>query len=77
MHLHSHSNFSLIDGRALITDYLRLSQADGQEAFALTDHGTLGGTIELYQEAKKLGIKPIVGCELYGLAGNKIDVSKG
>lgn len=65
MHLHNHSNFSLIDGHARIIDYLQLAKADGQEAFALTDHGSLGGSIELYQEAKKIDIKPIIGIELY------------
>lgn len=71
MHLHNHSNYSVIDGRALIKDYLDLALADGQEAFALTDHGTLGGAIEFYTAAKKLHsdsgktVKPIIGCELY------------
>lgn len=65
MHLHNHTNFSLIDGRALISDYVGLAKADGQEAFAITDHGTLGGIIEGYLECQKQGIKLIGGMELY------------
>lgn len=65
MHLHNHSRYSIVDGRGLITDYLQKAKDDGQEAFALTDHGSIGGAIELYQEAKKLDIKPIIGCEMY------------
>jgi DNA polymerase III subunit alpha len=65
MQLHNHSQYSTIDGRGLISDYLHLAKDDGQEAFALTDHGTLGGIIDLYTQAKKIGIKPIAGMEMY------------
>lgn len=65
MHLHNHSQYSVIDGFGLIHDYLELAHDDGQAAFALTDHGTLGGIIDLYSEAKKIGVKPIAGIELY------------
>lgn len=65
MHLHNHSQFSVIDGMGMISDYLHLAKDDGQASFALTDHGSLGGIIELYSEAKKIGIKPIAGIELY------------
>src|SRR3990167_3242291 len=63
--LHSHSVYSLIDGRGTIEDYLSLAEQDGQGFFALTDHGSLGGALELYTQAKKHGIKPVIGCELY------------
>lgn len=63
--LHNHSVFSVIDSKATIEDYLKLAVADGQQFFALTDHGSLGGSIELYTQAKKLGIKPVIGMELY------------
>lgn len=49
----------------LIHDYLELAHDDGQASFALTDHGSLGGAIELYTTAKKYGVRPIIGCELY------------
>lgn len=65
MHLHNHGAHSVIDGMGMVHDYLELAAADGQASFALTDHGTLGGIIELYTEAKKLGVKPIAGIELY------------
>lgn len=68
-HLHAHSNFSVIDGRATIEQYLELAQKDQQKFFALTDHGTIGGAIELYTQAKKHHIKPVLGCELYVDAG--------
>lgn len=70
MHLHNHGQHSVIDGHGLIEDYLKLAQADGQASFALTDHGSLGGIVDLYQTAHKLSktgstIKPIAGIELY------------
>lgn len=70
-HLHTHSQYSVIDGRGLIQDYLQLAWDDGQKALAITDHGSIGGAIELYTGAKKFHddtgrtIKPIIGCELY------------
>ena len=64
-HLHVHSQYSVIDGHGRIKDYLASAQADGQQALAITDHGTIAGAIEFYTEAKKIGIKPIIGCELY------------
>lgn len=64
-HLHLHSQYSVIDGRGTVEDYLKLAEEDGQEAMALTDHGNLGGAIEFYLGAKKHGIKPLVGIELY------------
>lgn len=65
MHLHNHSVHSVIDGRGVIDDYLNIAATDGQKAFALTDHGTLGGAIEFYLSAKKHNVKPIIGMELY------------
>lgn len=65
VHLHNHSQYSVIDGHGRIKDYLASAQADGQHALAITDHGTIAGAIEFYTEAKKAGIKPIIGAELY------------
>lgn len=64
-HLHLHSQYSVIDGRGQIEDYIKLIQQDKQEALALTDHGTLGGVIEGYLASKKAGLKFIPGIELY------------
>lgn len=65
MHLHLHTQYSVIDGMGQIKDYVELAKADGQEALAITDHGTLGGIIEGYLACKKAGIKFIAGQELY------------
>jgi len=64
-HLHVHSEYSLLDGANRLDDLVRAAKADGQRALALTDHGNLFGAIEFYQKARKAGVKPIVGCEVY------------
>jgi DNA polymerase-3 subunit alpha len=63
--LHVHSHYSLLDGLAKIDDLIAKAKADGMEAMALTDHGSLYGAIEFYQKAKKAGLKPIIGVETY------------
>ena len=65
VHLHVHSEYSLLDGANRIGDLVKACVADKQPALALTDHGNLFGSIELYQACKKSGIKPIIGCEVY------------
>ncbi|MBI4099157.1 DNA polymerase III subunit alpha [Candidatus Parcubacteria bacterium] len=65
VHLHVHSHYSLLDGLGKIDELLDRAQELGMEALALTDHGTLYGAVEFYQKAKKRGIKPLIGCELY------------
>ena len=65
VHLHLHSQFSLLDGANRIGDLIGACQADGQRALALTDNGNMFGAIELYQSCAKAGIRPIVGCEVY------------
>jgi DNA polymerase-3 subunit alpha len=65
VHLHVHSEYSLLDGANRIGDLVKACVSDGQGALALTDHGNMFGAIELYQTAQKSGIKPIVGCEVY------------
>jgi DNA polymerase-3 subunit alpha len=64
-HLHVHSEYSLLDGANRIADLVKACQTDGQKAIALTDHGNMFGSMELYQAATKGGIKPILGCEVY------------
>jgi DNA polymerase-3 subunit alpha len=64
-HLHVHSEYSLLDGANRLDDLVAAAKKDGQRALALTDHGNLHGAIEFYQKAKKAGIKPILGCEVY------------
>jgi len=64
-HLHVHSEYSLLDGANRLDDLVAAARADGQRALALTDHGNLFGAVEFYQKARKAGIKPILGCEVY------------
>ncbi|MBI2624229.1 DNA polymerase III subunit alpha [Candidatus Parcubacteria bacterium] len=65
VHLHVHSHYSLLDGLGKIDELLDRAKELGMEALALTDHGVLYGAVEFYQKAKKRGIKPLIGCELY------------
>ena len=64
-HLHVHSHYSLLDGLPKIDDLIEGAKNLGMDAIALTDHGNLYGALEFYQKAKKAGIKPIIGCEMY------------
>lgn len=65
VHLHVHSQYSLLDGAARIKDLVRKAAYMGMPALALTDHGNLYGALEFYKTAKAENIKPIVGCEIY------------
>src|SRR5579862_5322135 len=64
-HLHVHSEYSLLDGASKIDRLVERAAQFGQPALGLTDHGVMNGAVELYQAARKAGIKPIVGCEVY------------
>src|SRR2546425_11706615 len=65
VHLHTHSEFSLLDGASRITDMVRLAAETGMPAIALTDHGVLYGAIAPLPQARLAGIKPIIGLEAY------------
>ncbi len=65
VHLHVHSCYSLLDGSIKIPEMLRRAKDLGMGSIAITDHGSMYGVIEFYKEAKKLDIKPIIGCEVY------------
>ncbi len=64
-HLHVHTEYSLLDGAGRIHDLLDKAKVLGMDALAITDHGNMFGVINFYKEAKKRGIKPIIGCEIY------------
>ncbi len=64
-HLHTHTEFSLLDGMSRIPQLFDRAQALGMEAIAMTDHGALYGALDFYREAKERGIKPIIGLEAY------------
>src|SRR3954447_19753286 len=65
VHLHVHSEYSLLDGACKIDALAARAAAFGQPALGLTDHGVMNGAVELYQACQKHGVKPIVGCEVY------------
>lgn len=64
-HLHVHTEYSLLDGSSKITELIEQVKKMGMDAIAITDHGVMYGVIDFYKEAKKQGIKPIIGCEVY------------
>ena len=64
-HLHCHTQYSLLDGASRIEDMMKKAAADGQKGVALTDHGNMYGAFKFVNEAKKAGVKPILGCEFY------------
>ena len=65
IHLHTHSHYSLLDGLSKIPNMVKTCKKNGMNALAITDHGHMYGAIELYKEAHKAGIKPIIGVEAY------------
>jgi len=65
IHLHVHSEYSLLDGALRIPDALKKAAQMGMPALAITDHGALHGLVQFCQEAEKIGVKPILGCEIY------------
>jgi DNA polymerase III subunit alpha len=75
VHLHLHTEYSLLDGAIRIPDLMKKVNACGMPAVAMTDHGNMYGAIEFYQAAAKAGVKPIIGCEVYMAPGSMIDKS--
>lgn len=73
VHLHVHSEFSLLDGAARIKDLVDQASALGMKALALTDHGVLYGAVPFYKACIAKGIKPIIGCEVYLTTGSRFD----
>ena len=77
VHLHVHSHYSLLDGFGKPEDIVRAAKESGAPAVALTDHGVLYGAVEFYKAAKKAGIKPIIGCEVYVAPKSRFDKVPG
>jgi DNA polymerase-3 subunit alpha len=73
VHLHCHSEYSLLDGACRMPELAARAKELGQPALALTDHGNLYGAIEFYEAAKEAGIQPIVGCEVYIAPGDRFE----
>ena len=72
-HLHVHTEYSLLDGSNKITEYVNRIRELGMTAGAITDHGVMYGVIDFYRAAKKAGINPILGCEVYVAPGSRFD----
>ena len=77
VHLHVHSEFSLLDGLSRIPQLAARAKELGQPALALTDHGTMYGTIDFYNACKKEGVKPIIGLEGYVAKRRMTDMQAG
>ncbi|MCX5726829.1 MAG: DNA polymerase III subunit alpha, partial [Candidatus Saganbacteria bacterium] len=73
IHLHNHSEFSLLDGASRIPDMIKRAKDLGMHAIALTDHGVMYGAINFYTAAQSAGIKPIIGCEVYVAPRSRFD----
>ena len=73
VHLHVHTQYSLLDGAIRVGDLLAKCREYGMAAVAVTDHGSMFGALEFYVQAKKAGIKPIIGCEFYISPSDRFD----
>ena len=77
VHLHTHTEYSLFDGISRIPDLVAHVKEMGQTAIAITDHGSMYGAVYLYNECKKQGIKPIIGCEIYITQNSRFQLPPG
>lgn len=73
VHLHSHTEFSLLDGSNKIKEYVHRVKELGMNAAAITDHGVMYGAIDFYRTCREAGIKPVIGCEVYVAPGSRFD----
>jgi DNA polymerase-3 subunit alpha len=72
-HLHAHTEYSLLDGSNKIKEYVAKVKELGMTSAAITDHGEMYGVIDFYKEAKRQGVKPIIGCEVYVAPASRFD----
>lgn len=72
-HLHVHTEYSLLDGSSKIKELTARAKELGMDSLAITDHGVMYGVIDFYRAAKEVGIKPILGCEVYVAPGSRFD----
>ena len=73
VHLHNHTEYSMLDGAARVEEMVLAAKADGQRAIAITDHGNLYGVIDFYEACRKHGVTPIIGLEAYMAANSRFD----
>lgn len=76
VHLHTHTQYSLLDGSGRLPELVSHAKDMGMDSLAITDHGVMYGCLEFYKEAKKQGIRPILGCEIYVTPGSRFDREK-
>ena len=72
-HLHTHTEYSMLDGISRVPDLVNRTRELGMDAMSITDHGSLYGVVDFYSECKDAGIKPIIGCEFYVAHGSRHD----
>lgn len=77
VHLHNHTCYSLLDGASKIKELVRQAKEADMEALAITDHGVMYGVVEFYKEAKKAGLHPVIGCEVYVAPRSRFDKAAG
>lgn len=77
VHLHNHSEYSILDGCLKIRDLVDAAVRNDMAAVALTDHGNIFGAVQFFKEAKAKGVKPILGCEAYIAPGSRLDKKPG
>ena len=75
VHLHNHSDYSLLDGAASISSLVEQARRYNMRHLALTDHGNMFGAINFYNKCKDAGLNPIIGCEFYVAPGSRLDKS--
>src|ERR1700722_5606586 len=75
VHLHCHTDYSLLDGACEISQLMDLAVEQKMPAVAMTDHGNMFGAVEFYNNAKARGIHPVIGCEVYVAQGGHKDRS--
>ncbi len=76
-HLHVHTEWSLLDGACKVKELCRLAKQYGMDSLAITDHGSMYGVVKFYQECLEVGLKPILGCEIYVARGSRKTRSGG
>ena len=75
-HLHTHTEFSLLDGACRIRQLVARAKSLGMQSLAITDHGNMYGAVDFYKACKNEGIKPIIGCEVYVAPRIRFDKDK-
>ena len=73
VHLHVHTEYSLLDGACRISEIVKKAAKEGHPSVAITDHGVMYGVVAFYKACIKEGIKPIIGCEVYVAERSRFD----